>query len=491
VTDWVILTEAASDVRQPETPHKVMRIADYLASPELFTGRRPYVLNLARSYGYQSKGYYASLLAEARGHRVSPSVATMVELSAKALYGNAVADLSDRAREAQARGAPAETSLFVAFARTPTPGYERFAREASDWFRAPALEIEFDAERPSRIVRIRLASPQRLKGERRAFFLSAMMKYTEGRPAAQRRREPAKWSLAVLVDPKEETPPSSEKSLRKLADVGARMGVEVETLDFSDFPSVAEFDALFIRATTAIDNPTYRFARRAEQEGMPVIDDPTSMIRCTNKVFLKEALSQAGVPTPPTEILSEGADFEAVMRRLGSPVVLKTPDGSFGAKMARAQTPAALEEAARDMLKSSALLVAQGYVPTAFDWRIGVLGGKALYACKYMMARGHWQIIRRDEDGRRTEGGFETLPVEAAPAAVVDAAVRAARLIGDGLYGVDLKETAAGVVVIEVNDNPNLDHDVEGAVIRDALWERIIGWFAARLEARIGAAARG
>ncbi len=33
--------------------------------------------------------------------------------------------------------------------------------------------------------------------------------------------------------------------------------------------------------------------------------------------------------------------------------------------------------------------------------------------------------------------------------------------MGDGLYGVDLKETSEGVYVIEVYDNPNLDHNCE------------------------------
>ena len=94
MSDWLILVDAMSDIGQAETPHKVMRIADYLANPQLFAGRRPYVLNLARSYAYQSAGYYASLLAEARGHRVSPSVQTMVELSRKSVYSHALPDLA-------------------------------------------------------------------------------------------------------------------------------------------------------------------------------------------------------------------------------------------------------------------------------------------------------------------------------------------------------------------------------------------------------------
>ena len=486
MTDWVVLVESANDISQAETPHKVLKVADYITKPALFSGRRPYILNLCRSYGYQSEGYYASLLAEARGHRVSPSVQTMVELSAKGLYKHALPDLGERLREAISKGAPEQESLFVAFSKPDTPGYERLAREVSDWFRVPALEVEFDPKSPHGIGRVRMVPPHKLKGARRDFFLEAMGTYTSGRISEPKTKAPAKWALAVLVDPHEKTAPSKPSSIKRLADVAAKMGVEVETIEPSDLTSLAEFDALFIRATTQIDNYTYKFARRAEQEGMPVIDDTHSMIRCTNKVFLKEILEKAGLPIPRTEILDEKSDLAAVFEKLGNPVVLKTPDGSFGTNMVKARSLEELRAGAKQMFKETALIIAQEFVPTKFDWRIGVLNGEPLYACQYRMARGHWQIVKHGPDGKTTEGGFATFPVEDAPPEVVDAAVRGARLIGDGLYGVDLKETDKGVVIIEINDNPSIDHDVEGAVLKDELWRRIISWFSTRLEQRMG-----
>ncbi|MEZ5954777.1 MAG: RimK family protein [Hyphomonas sp.] len=488
MTDWVILVESASDISQAETPHKVLKVADYITKPALFAGRRPYILNLCRSYAYQSEGYYASLLAEARGHRVSPSVQTMVELSAKGLYNHALPDLGERLREARAKGAPEVENLFVAFSRPEVPGYERLAREVSDWFRVPALEVEFDPETPNGIGRVRMVPPQKLKGERRDFFLNAMANYTSGRISEPKSKAPAKWALAVLVDPNDDTAPSKPASIKRLADVAAKMGVEVETIDPSDLTSLAEFDALFIRATTQIDNYTYKFARRAEQEGMPVIDDTHSMIRCTNKVYLKEILEKAGLPIPRTEILDEKSDLEAVFARLGSPVILKTPDGSFGSNMVKATTLEELKAGAKGMFDDTALIIAQEFVPTKFDWRIGVLNGEPLYACQYRMARGHWQIVKHGPGGKTTEGGFTTFAVQDAPPEVVDAAVRAASLIGAGLYGVDLKETDKGVVIIEINDNPSIDHDVEGAILKDELWRRIISWFSTRLEQRMGRA---
>ena len=131
----------------------------------------------------------------------------------------------------------------------------------------------------------------------------------------------------------------------------------------------------------------------------------------------------------------------------------------------------------------SALVLAQEYLYTEYDWRIGVLNGRPLYACRYFMARNHWQIYAHGE-GRVDSGGFETLPTYEVPRAVLDAALRAARMIGDGLYGIDIKQQGARAYVIEVNDNPSLDHGVEDAFLGEELYMQIAGEFARRLERR-------
>src|SRR4029077_8973168 len=138
-----------------------------------------------------------------------------------------------------------------------------------------------------------------------------------------------KYDLAVLYDPNEKTAPSSPASMKHFARIAEKMSVAVEPSTKRQLADLAEFAGLFIRETTSIDNHTYRFARRAWQEGMPVIDDPISMIRCTNKVFLMELLGQNQVATPPTAILAEGQDMTKGIDELGLPLVVKIPDGSF------------------------------------------------------------------------------------------------------------------------------------------------------------------
>ena len=171
---------------------------------------------------------------------------------------------------------------------------------------------------------------------------------------------------------------------------------------------LAEFDGLFIRATTSIDNYTYRFARRALQEGMPVIDDPVSMIRCTNKVYLHEMMEARGVPTPPTVMLAEDEDLVKAEKLLGWPMVVKIPDGSFSRGVHKVDDFAALKALTDKLFEDTDLLLAQAFMPTEFDWRVGVLGGEPLFVCQYRMARGHWQIIKHGPNGAR-EGGYRTM----------------------------------------------------------------------------------
>ena len=95
MTGWVIVVDQPKDFPNADTPHKVITTSEYLARPRLFESGRPKLINLSRSYAYQSKGYYASLLAEARGHRVVPDRRD----HAGAARGQAL-----RARPAGARG---------------------------------------------------------------------------------------------------------------------------------------------------------------------------------------------------------------------------------------------------------------------------------------------------------------------------------------------------------------------------------------------------
>ena len=484
MSGWLIVVHRLSDLPPDLTAHPVITTRDYILTPRPARRQPPKVLNLSRSYGYQTLGYYCSLLAEARGQKVVPSVTTMLELARRNSYAYKLPDLEDTLNRTIRRlGDPPTASfrLFICLGQVDDRRFDRFARQLYDWFRCPMLEVFVQAGEWWRVRKIAPVAINELGSEGRQLLSTAIQHYTQQPWKTPKARSQPRFTLGVLLDPKEALPPTDLATVRHFERLAEPMGLGVEVISKKDLDRVPEFDALWLRENTNIDHHTYRFALRAEQEGMPVIDDPTSLMRCTNKVYLAELMQANGVPTPKTVILSSVRELDALERQIAYPLVLKIPDGSFSRGVTKVGSRAELDRMVRGMLEDSDLILAQEFMYTEHDWRVGVLDGEPLFVSQYQMARRHWQIIRHTDNGKAVEGTFKTVAVGAAPPDVVEAGVRAARLIGRGLYGVDVKKTGRGVFVIEVNDNPNLVHDIEDAAEKDQLWKRLAGWFLKRL----------
>jgi glutathione synthase/RimK-type ligase-like ATP-grasp enzyme len=301
-------------------------------------------------------------------------------------------------------------------------------------------------------------------------------------PAGRAGRTPQyEHDLAILVNEDERSPPSNREALKRFERAARSNGFDVEFLDREDYGRLAEFDALFIRETTNVNHHTYRFASRARSEGLVVMDDPESIIRCGNKVYLFELAKRLELPVPPTMVVDRAKPDE-IIAELGLPCVLKQPDSAFSEGVFLARSRDELAAGLQKLLSRSDLVIVQSFLPTQFDWRVGVLDRKPLYVCRYFMAEGHWQIYQHGAKHSK-EGDAETVPVEAAPREVVDLAVKTANAIGDGLYGVDIKSVNGRSILIEINDNPNLDRGVEDLVLGDELYERVMKVFKARVDA--------
>lgn len=465
---------------------------NYLTDPAFTRVRMARIYNLCESYRYQSTGYYVSLLASARGHRPLPDVATIQDLKLRDVPRLLNDEIDNLVKKSLAPIESTQFILSIYFGRNMAQRHARLSRALFNVFPAPLLRARFGWSGAE--WQLRSFGPIPL-GEvpepHRDFLHEAAAEYFAHRPMPRRRGlARARFDLAMLCDPDEAEPPSNARALKRFAGAAEKQGFAVERITKADYGRVAEFDALFIRETTAVHHHTYRISRRAERAGVVVVDDPESIVRCTNKVYLAQLLERHQIPTPPTVMLHR-ANLDQASRELGFPCVLKQPDSAFSKGVIKVDTAEQLRQAARRMLDRSDLVVAQAFVPTEYDWRIGVLDGQPLYACRYYMAPKHWQIIKRDGRGRKSEGLADTLAVEDVPRTVLDMAVRAARAIGRGLYGVDLKQFGDECCIIEVNDNPSLDAGVEDEILKDDLYRRIMEYFLERLEARTARVGNG
>ena len=456
----------------------------YLSDPHYSSPTQVRIYNLCDSYRYQRLGYYVSLLAEARGQKPVPRARTIEDLQSSNLVRLLTETLEEWVQLAlQEQTAQAiEWDFYFGLRAGATD--DVLGQQLFQLLKAPLLRAQFEKTgerwqiRSARAISLDEAGQLAIP----AIFAAARQHFL-GHNGRTGKQVSSRYEIAILHDPADTQTPSNPQALIKFAEAAATLGMRTEIIGRNDFGRLSEFDGLFIRDTTRVNHYTYRFARQAAAEGLVVIDDPDSILKCSNKVYLAELLSQRTIPAPKTLVVHRN-NLDQVLATLGAPCILKQPDSAFSAGVTKVSNQDELEAQAEQLFALSDLFIAQEYLPTEFDWRVGVLDRRVLFVAKYFMAPGHWQIIKRDPLHSTEEGATSAFSLSEAPTQVLQQALKAANSIGDGLYGVDVKYIDDRAYVIEVNDNPNLDAGNEDSVLKDALYREVMGVFLKRIEAR-------
>jgi len=443
------------------------------------------VFNLCRSYSYQSLGYYVSLLAEARGHRAIPDVATLRDFRSSAVVRMRGMEWEEEIQLALRKVETDEITLRLVFGQSLTPGYSSLGQRLFRLFPSPLLKVQFGRRKNVwTITGVAPLSLQSFSEEERLVVKERVGFYFSKRQNTTKQKKKFLYDLAVVIDPTEISPPSDSKALERFATAAREIGFCTETITTDDIDRIKEFDAVFIRQTTAVDRPIYQLSRLAYAEGLAVIDDPWSILKSTNKIYMAESLARARIPAPKTWILTKEDLKINCTQKVTYPCVLKIPDGAFSVGVRKVENREEFVTTLKSMLDRSELILAQAFVPSEYDWRVGILDNQPLFACRYFMAKDHWQIYNWAAESEDLQsGGAETLHVDDLPPQVLETAQRAARLVGDGLYGIDLKQVGKEVMVIEVNDNPSIEAGIEDKMLGMELYFRIARSFRRRVEA--------
>jgi glutathione synthase/RimK-type ligase-like ATP-grasp enzyme len=455
---------------------------DYITNPEFSKIKKARVFNLCRSYSYQSKGYYVSLLAEARGHVPIPTTKNLVDLKAPRLVRVISEEFDELIQQNLKNIKSREFELSVYFGQNIASKYKELSATFFKHFQIPFLKVKFVFTNRWKIQHIKAISILDIHEEHKPIAYQFAKDFFSKKRYDTAKPSKAIYDLAILVEPNDPAPPSNKKALKKFVEIAEKNNFYVEIVSPKDFSRLSSFDALFIRQSTEVNNEAYAFARKAQQENIAIVDYPDAIVKCCNKVFMAEALENAGIAAPKTVIVhSENVlDVPAILK---FPLVLKAPDStfSFGVKKANDQEEYLL--LVKSMLQESDLIIAQEYCPSEYDWRIGVLDHQPFFACRYYMAKGHWQIynwnapIKDDQDGNA-----DTLAIEDVPENIIQMALDATKIMGLGLYGIDIKVVNGKPMVIEINDNPNIDFGVEDAFYGDQVYTKIIEALIKRLE---------
>jgi len=281
--------------------------------------------------------------------------------------------------------------------------------------------------------------------------------------------------LGIFVDRKTLSNSEQLNALIHCRDVAESMGHNAEFLFPVDINKIPKMDALFIRARTDPMNITYVAARMADFHGIPVIDDADSIQICGDKINMYSHLIKKSVALPKTVFLSKNdlcvERVSQLFDALGTPLIIKEPSTSFSLRVEKVMDIAGFFRVARRFIKMSDWIVVQQFVESTYDWRVGVLGGQLLYACKYTIPSVTFKI-QASVNGHIVYCGVESMPESAVPPHVIRLGIDAADAIGNGLYGVDIKNNNGDACVIEVNDNPSLESGEDACYPR--VYERIV-----------------
>lgn len=476
--DTLVVVEKLTDWPTVKFDHmELVSAQDYLSNEAYHTSKPIKILNLCRSYAYQRLGYYVSLVATARGHKPQPSLLCIEDLKSTSFIRIISKEMDELTQKTFKDSYEEESISFnIYFGQCLDPKYAKIASVICKQFPAPILQARFGIVKEKwSLANVSPLAINQIPADEKKFFLKQAENHLQSGTVL--RRAPLKTSrydLAILVNPDDPTPPSNPKAIQQFVKAAEKVGFGTEIISPADFSRIPEFDALFIRETTAVNHHSFRFARCAAAHGMVVIDDPNSILRCSNKIFLAELMHKHKLPTPSTRIL--GPETLKKPEQLPEfPFVLKLPDGSFSRGVFLMKDEKDFKEKSPEFFKTSDLLIAQEFMPSEYDWRIGVLDGKALYACKYYMVKNHWQIYRSRGAGKKAiEGPSEGVPLTKVPPKAKQLAEKVGNLIGDGFYGIDIKEVDGQFYVIEVNDNPSIDAGNEDQVLGEHIYLNIM-----------------
>ncbi len=238
---------------------------------------------------------------------------------------------------------------------------------------------------------------------------------------------------------------------------------------------LSDLDAVITRLRPSVTFYGCALARQFESMGVLTVNSSMSILQSRDKLFSLQALLQAGLKIPVTGFANSPIDTNDLIDMVdGAPLIVKLLEGTQGRGVVLAETRKASESVINAFKSLNANLLVQQFIREAQgrDLRCFVIGGKVVAAIQREAAPGEFRAnIHRGGSAR---------PVKISPDER-RIAVKAAKVLGLTVAGVDIIRSSKGPLLLEVNSSPGLE-GVEGATGKDvagqmiASVEKQLGW---------------
>ncbi|WP_394692454.1 30S ribosomal protein S6--L-glutamate ligase [Hyphobacterium sp.] len=217
-----------------------------------------------------------------------------------------------------------------------------------------------------------------------------------------------------------------------------------------------KYDAVIPRIGTSITAYGTAVVRQFEMTGAWTLAESVAITRSRDKLRSLQLLSREGIGLPVTAFAHDTRQLDHLLEMVGgAPVVIKLLEGTQGVGVVLAETPRSAKSVIEAFRGAKVNILVQEFIKEAggADIRTIVVGGKVVAAMKRQGGEGEFR------SNLHRGGGASKIKITPEERAT---AVRAAKIMGLHVCGVDLLRSNHGPVVMEVNSSPGLE-GIEGA----------------------------
>ncbi|MEM6639335.1 MAG: 30S ribosomal protein S6--L-glutamate ligase [Pseudomonadota bacterium] len=221
-----------------------------------------------------------------------------------------------------------------------------------------------------------------------------------------------------------------------------------------------DFDAVIPRIGASITFYGTAVVRQFEMMGVYTLNESVAISRSRDKLRALQLLSRKGIGLPVTGFANSPDDTDDLLAQVGgAPVVIKLLEGTQGTGVVLAETRNAAESVIDAFRGLDQHFLVQEFIKEAggADLRCFVMGDKVVAAMKRQGKEGEFR------SNLHRGGSAEVVKITPEERST---AVRAARIMGLNMAGVDLLRSNHGPVVMEVNSSPGLE-GIEKATGKD------------------------
>jgi len=211
-----------------------------------------------------------------------------------------------------------------------------------------------------------------------------------------------------------------------------------------------DFDAVIPRIGASVTFYGTAVLRQFEMMGVFPLNESVAVTRSRDKLRSLQLLARKGVGLPVTGFAHNPDDIQDLLSEVGgAPLVIKLLEGTQGIGVVLAETHKAAESVIQAFMGLNANIMVQEFISEAggSDIRCFVIGDKVVAAMRRQAKEGEFRS--------NLHRGGQASPIRLTPEER-STAVRAARIMGLNVCGVDLLRSNHGPVVMEVNSSPGL-----------------------------------